>query len=146
MKRAVWVRGGLRRSCGPWDPEVGKTAFYPAGLHYLHRIIEEPNPFSVVARSLMASGYLAKVDGFEYMLSSYEDIPLSQKICFAGEVGLSGEIRAVNRVDQRISEAEKLGFENIVISKYNRRAENHKGIKTLSVALVEEVYRMVFGK
>ena len=74
MKRAVWVRGGLRRSCGPWDPEVGKTVFYPAGLHYLQRIIEEPNPFSVVARSLMASGYLAKVDGFEYMLSSYEDM------------------------------------------------------------------------
>lgn len=80
------------------------------------------------------------------LLSSYEDIPLSQKICFAGEVGLSGEIRAVNRVDQRISEAEKLGFETIVISKYNRRTEKSKGIRTVSVALVEEVYRMVFGK
>jgi len=80
------------------------------------------------------------------LLSSYEDIPLSQKICFAGEVGLSGEIRAVNRVDQRISEAEKLGFETIFISKYNRRTEKSKGIQTVSVALVEEVYRMVFGK
>jgi DNA repair protein RadA/Sms len=78
------------------------------------------------------------------LLSSYEDIPLSQKTCFAGEVGLSGEIRAVNRVDQRISEAEKLGFENIVISKYNRKSESHKGIKTTSVALVEEVYRTIF--
>ena len=55
------------------------------------------------------------------LLSSYEDVPLSQKICFAGEIGLSGEIRAVNRIDQRISEAEKLGFEKIVVSKYNRR-------------------------
>ena len=78
------------------------------------------------------------------LLSSYEDIPLSQKICFAGEIGLSGEIRAVNRVDQRISEAEKLGFESIVISKYNRKSEPHKGIKTISVALVEEVYRSIF--
>jgi DNA repair protein RadA/Sms len=78
------------------------------------------------------------------LLSSYEDIPLSQKICFAGEVGLSGEIRAVNRVDQRISEAEKLGFENIVISKYNRMAEKQKGIKIQSVALIEEVYRTLF--
>src|SRR4030095_4513239 len=53
------------------------------------------------------------------LLSSYEDIPLPQHICFAGEVGLSGEIRAVNRIEQRIAEAEKLGFEKIVVSKYN---------------------------
>jgi DNA repair protein RadA/Sms len=78
------------------------------------------------------------------LLSSYEDIPLSQKICFAGEIGLSGEIRAVNRIDQRISEAEKLGFDSIVISKYNRKAEPHKGIKTISVALIEEVYSNIF--
>lgn len=45
------------------------------------------------------------------LLSSYEDVPLPQQICFAGEVGLSGEIRAVNRIEQRIAEAEKLGFE-----------------------------------
>jgi DNA repair protein RadA/Sms len=69
---------------------------------------------------------------------------LSQKICFAGEVGLSGEIRAVNRIDQRISEAEKLGFDSIVISKYNRQSTPHKGIKTISVALIEEIYRTIF--
>ncbi len=79
------------------------------------------------------------------LLSSYEDVPLSQKICFAGEIGLSGEIRAVNRIDQRISEAEKLGFEKIVVSKYNRRNENKSlGIKIVSVALIEEVYRTIF--
>jgi DNA repair protein RadA/Sms len=79
------------------------------------------------------------------LLSSYEDVPLSQKICFAGEIGLSGEIRAVNRIDQRISEAEKLGFEKIVISKYNRKNEEKTlGIKTVSVALIEEVYRTIF--
>ena len=79
------------------------------------------------------------------LLSSYEDIPLSQKTCFAGEIGLSGEIRAVNRIDQRISEAEKLGFENIIISKYNRRSDNKSTvIKTTPVALVEEVYKMIF--
>jgi DNA repair protein RadA/Sms len=78
------------------------------------------------------------------LLSSYEDIPLSQKTCFAGEVGLSGEIRAVNRIDQRISEAEKLGFDQIVISRYNRKAAENKGIQTVQVALVEEVYRMIF--
>src|SRR5437763_4056257 len=55
------------------------------------------------------------------LLSSYEDIPLSQQICFAGEVGLNGEIRAVNRIEQRIAEAEKLGFEKIIVSKYNQK-------------------------
>ena len=53
------------------------------------------------------------------LLSSYEDVAVPQKICFAGEVGLSGEIRAVNRIEQRIAEAEKLGFEKIIVSKYN---------------------------
>src|SRR2546423_5706023 len=53
------------------------------------------------------------------LLSSYEDSTLPQRICFAGEVGLSGEIRSVNRIEQRIAEAEKLGFEKIIVSKYN---------------------------
>ena len=53
------------------------------------------------------------------LLSSFEDVPLPPLICFAGEVGLSGEIRAVNRIEQRIAEAEKLGFEKIIVSRYN---------------------------
>src|SRR4051812_5575190 len=52
------------------------------------------------------------------LLSSYEDVPLPQHVCFAGEVGLSGEVRAVHRVEQRIAEAEKLGFEKIIVSRY----------------------------
>ena len=72
------------------------------------------------------------------------DVAIDPKICLSAEVGLSGEIRPVNRIDQRISEAEKLGFDSIVISKYNRKAEPHKGIKTISVALIEEVYRTIF--
>ena len=56
------------------------------------------------------------------LLSSYEDAAINQHICFAGEVGLSGEIRAVNRVEQRIAEAEKLGFEKIIVSKYNSKS------------------------
>ncbi|MEO8884939.1 MAG: DNA repair protein RadA, partial [Mucilaginibacter sp.] len=53
------------------------------------------------------------------IISSHEDIPIPFKTCFAGEIGLSGEIRAVNRIEQRIAEAQKLGFEQIFISKYN---------------------------
>lgn len=55
------------------------------------------------------------------LLSSYEDTPVPHQICFVGEVGLSGEIRAVNRIEQRIAEAEKLGFEKIIISKFNKK-------------------------
>jgi len=55
------------------------------------------------------------------LLSSYEDVPLQQNICFAGEVGLNGEIRAINKIDQRIAEAEKLGFEKIIVSKFNKK-------------------------
>src|SRR5258706_2085601 len=53
------------------------------------------------------------------LLSSFEDVSLPHRVCFAGEIGLSGEIRAVNRIEQRIAEAEKLGFEKIIVSKYN---------------------------
>src|SRR5258707_3595898 len=55
------------------------------------------------------------------LLSSYDDRPLPMTICFTGEVGLSGEIRAVNRIEQRIAEAEKLGFSKILVSKYNQK-------------------------
>lgn len=80
------------------------------------------------------------------LLSSFEDIAISNKVCFAGEVGLSGEIRAVNRIEQRIAEAEKLGFEKIFISKYNKKGldfTKHK-IEVVSLGRVEEVYQRLF--
>ncbi len=80
------------------------------------------------------------------LLSSYEDVPVNQHYCFAGEVGLSGEIRAVNRIEQRIAEAEKLGFEKIIVSKYNSKSA--KGLKhtieIVPLAKVEELYRFLF--
>jgi DNA repair protein RadA/Sms len=80
------------------------------------------------------------------LLSSYEDVPLPQHICFAGEVGLSGEIRAVNRIDQRIAEAEKLGFEKIIVSKYNQKSllKQKFGIEVVMMGRVEEVYKNLF--
>ncbi len=79
------------------------------------------------------------------LLSSYEDAPLSHQVCFAGEVGLSGEIRAVDRVGQRIAEAEKLGFEKIIVSKYNRQVSSPRaGIEVITMGRVEEVYRYLF--
>jgi len=80
------------------------------------------------------------------LLSSFEDIPVPNRICFTGEVGLSGEIRAVNRIEQRIAEAEKLGFEKIIVSKYNQKGlRNQKfNIEIVSMGRVEEMYKYLF--
>lgn len=79
------------------------------------------------------------------ILSSNEDIPVPKDYCFAGEVGLSGEIRPVNRIDQRIQEAEKLGFSTIFVSKYNKIAYTGKGIQVVLVSKIEDVVSYLFG-
>jgi DNA repair protein RadA/Sms len=78
------------------------------------------------------------------VLSSNSELPLARNICFAAEVGLSGEIRAVSRVDQRILEAEKLGFEKIVLSKFNKIAKKNYGIEVLKVGKIEDVLGLLF--
>ncbi len=80
------------------------------------------------------------------LLSSYEDTALPLHICFAGEVGLSGEIRAVNRIEKRIAEAEKLGFEKIIVSKYNTKGlgKTNFAIEVVPLGKVEELYRYLF--
>lgn len=80
------------------------------------------------------------------ILSSNEDIPISSRIAFAAEVGLSGEIRAVNRIDVRIAEAEKLGFEKIMISKYNLKAIDisKTKIQVVPLATVNDLYNELF--
>lgn len=81
------------------------------------------------------------------IISSHEDISISSKMCFAAEVGLSGEIRAVNKIEQRISEAEKLGFDKIFISNYNMKGlmvEKYK-IELISVSKIEDVFSILFG-
>ena len=79
------------------------------------------------------------------ILSSNEDIPLSKSICFAAEVGLAGEIRPISRVEQRIQEAEKLGFEQIMISKYSKLSVQTPGIQCIKVAKIEDVVEFLFG-
>jgi DNA repair protein RadA/Sms len=82
------------------------------------------------------------------VLSSSENIPVDAHTCFAGEVGLTGEIRPVNRIDQRIREAAKLGFNTIYISRYNIQDEiikAEKEINIVKVSKVEEVFQGLFG-
>ena len=81
------------------------------------------------------------------LLSSYEDVPLPYHTCFSGEVGLSGEIRAVNRIEQRIAEAEKLGFEKIIVSRYNQKGLTSQkfNIEVITMGRVDELYRYLFS-
>ncbi|UCG26614.1 MAG: DNA repair protein RadA [Bacteroidales bacterium] len=77
------------------------------------------------------------------ILSSNLDLPVGKDKCFAAEVGLSGEIRPVSRIDQRILEAEKRGFSQIYISKYNRKGLNRSKIKNIDLVLVDKVEQVV---
>ncbi|HET8572336.1 MAG TPA: DNA repair protein RadA [Edaphocola sp.] len=81
------------------------------------------------------------------LLSSFEDKPLPLKTCFVGEVGLSGEIRAVNRIEQRIAEAERMGIETIFIPKANLKGSatfSQSQIQVQAVQKVSEVYQLLF--
>jgi DNA repair protein RadA/Sms len=79
------------------------------------------------------------------VLSSNIDIAIDKRLCFAAEVGLAGEVRPVTRVEQRILEAEKLGFTSIVISKYCKIPKNNFHINIIKVAKVHDVVHHLFG-
>ena len=80
------------------------------------------------------------------ILSSYQNIHIDKHIAFAGEVGLSGEVRAVARIEQRILEAEKLGFKAIMISKYNKGIQTQSNkIELVQIGKIEEAFEYLFG-
>lgn len=78
------------------------------------------------------------------ILSSTEDIPIDHDVCFAAEIGLAGEIRPVTKVEQRISEAEKLGFSSIVIAKQSKFSHKKFSIHIQKVARIEDVVNFLF--
>ena len=81
------------------------------------------------------------------VISSLHDLPISPKTVFSAEVGLSGEIRAVSRLEPRIAEAEKLGFKEIYVAKSSASGlgKQFKDIKVIGVSKLEEVFRSVFS-
>ncbi len=81
------------------------------------------------------------------LLSSLNDIPIEPTECFAGEVGLSGEVRAVSRIDLRVQEADRLGFKRFFLSKYNMKGLNTKNLKMelVPVSRVDELAGELFG-
>ena len=78
------------------------------------------------------------------LLSSYHDVPISQDLCLAAEIGLSGEIRPVAKIEIRIQEAEKLGFKNIAMSKFSKLGVSPKKIKPLPFTKVESLVEFLF--
>ncbi|MDH3381404.1 MAG: DNA repair protein RadA, partial [Flavobacteriaceae bacterium] len=78
------------------------------------------------------------------VLSSNEDESIPQNFCFAAEVGLAGEIRPISRIDQRIKEAEKLGYKKIFVSKYNKFEKRNNSIQIINVSKIEDVFRHLF--
>lgn len=80
------------------------------------------------------------------LCSSYNDIAIPSKYAFAAEVGLSGEVRAVSRIDQRIAEADKLGFEKIYISKFNQKIDTKRfNLEVVYISRVQQLMEELFG-
>ena len=136
-------------------PQRSSTGFDLRRLNMLLAVLEKRCGFRLAQKDVflnIAGGI--KVDDpaidlavISAILSSSEDVPVPPTACFAAEVGLSGEIRPVSRIDQRIMEAEKLGFDKIFVSKHNQKGMaklNHK-IEVIFVSKVEEVFRNLFG-
>ncbi|MBW7871712.1 MAG: DNA repair protein RadA [Flavobacteriia bacterium] len=133
-------------------PQRSATGFDLKRLNMLLAVLEKRAGFQLGAKDvfLNITGGIRVDDPaidlavITAILSSNMDVPLPDNCCFAGEVGLSGEIRAVNRVEQRISEAEKLGFDVIFVSKYNKVKTADYSIRIQTVAKVNDLVKMLF--
>jgi DNA repair protein RadA/Sms len=79
------------------------------------------------------------------ILSSYHDIEVSEKYCFAAEIGLSGEIRPVPKVEQRIHEAAKLGYESVFISKFSKIDTQNLLVKVIPISKIQDLVSHLFG-
>ncbi|MCW5907167.1 MAG: DNA repair protein RadA [Chitinophagales bacterium] len=135
-------------------PQRSSTGFDGKRLNMLLAVLEKragfrfgtKDVFLNIAGGLRVDDPAIDLAVMAALTSSYNDIPVSSKIAFAAEVGLSGEVRAVSRVDQRISEADKLGFEKIFISKFNQKLDVKKfNIEIVSISRVQQLVEELFG-
>lgn len=135
-------------------PQRSTTGFDSRRLNMLLAVLEKRAGFHLSTKDVfvnIAGGIKVDDPAMDLavvcaILSSNEDIEINDKTCFAAEVGLSGEIRSVNRIEQRITEAEKLGFERIIISKFNQKSlPKSNKIQVIAVNKVEEVFKHVFA-
>ncbi|MBL7863810.1 MAG: DNA repair protein RadA [Cyclobacteriaceae bacterium] len=135
-------------------PQRTPTGFDQKRLNMLLAVLEKRCGFRMGTQDVflnMAGGIRVEDPAIDLaicisIISSMEEIAVSDKCCFAAEIGLGGELRAVNRIEQRISEAEKLGFKEIYISKFNKPTANPKQkIAIKSFSKLTEVLQDLFG-
>lgn len=134
-------------------PQRTSTGFDNRRLNMLLAVLEKRTGLKLSTQDVflnMAGGIKVEDPAIDLaicvsILSSMHDIAVNDKACFAAEVGLGGELRAVNRVENRITEAEKLGFDTIYISKFNKGAKSSGQIKVKSFGLLKEVFGDLFG-
>ncbi len=135
-------------------PQRSSTGFDLRRLNMLLAVLEKRAGFKLLAKDVflnIAGGLRINDPATDLavicsILSSNIDIAIDHKFCFTGEVGLTGEIRAVNRIEQRIAEAARLGFKKIFIPKLNKGFDHSKfSIELERVSRVEEVFRKIFG-
>ena len=136
-------------------PQRSATGFDLRRLSMLLAVLEkrcglpfgQSDVFLNIAGGLRVSDPAIDLAVITALISSLQDIHVSKKICFAGEVGLSGEIRPVSRIDQRIQEAGRLGFEAIYVSRYRNDVITKKdqGVEIRMISRIDELLRQVFG-
>lgn len=136
-------------------PQRSVTGFDSRRMNMLLAVLEKRVGFKLVQKDvfLNIAGGLKVVDPAMDLpvicsvLSSNVDMAVPRTVCMTGEVGLSGEIRPVTRIEQRISEAAKLGMETIIIPRHNLKGidTSRFSIKIVEVAKVEEAFRHLFG-
>lgn len=135
------------------NPQRSSIGFDTRRLNMLLAILEKRGGFQLSNKDVflnLAGGIKVSDPALDLavlaaIISSYKDEEISSNTAFCAEVGLSGEIRAVARIEQRIAEAEKLGFEKIYISKYNAKLPKDKfTIKIVQVSKISEVYGVLF--
>ena len=136
-------------------PQRSATGFDQRRLNMLLAVLEKRVGFKLmqkdvflnIAGGLRVTDMAMDLSVIAAVLSSNVDTPIESGWCMAGEVGLSGEVRPVARIEQRIAEAEKLGFSHIIIPKYNLSGLNRKKFKIelVPVRKVEEALRALFG-
>ncbi|BDW92134.1 DNA repair protein RadA [Flagellimonas marinaquae] len=134
-------------------PQRSATGFNAKRLNMLLAVLEKRAGFKLGAKDvfLNITGGISVDDPaidlavMAAILSSNSDIAIEKGVCFAAEVGLAGEIRPVQRVDQRILEAEKLGFSKIFVSKNNKIGLKQSGIQIQKVSKIEDVVAHLFG-
>ncbi|MEK9749958.1 MAG: DNA repair protein RadA [Flavobacteriaceae bacterium] len=135
-------------------PQRSATGFNSKRLNMLLAVLEKKAGFNLASKDvfLNITGGISVDDPATDLavvmavLSSNADLPLPKGVCFAAEVGLAGEIRPVQRVDQRISEAEKLGFKAIFIASTATDTSQKRSIRVIQVTKIEEVIAKIFAK